>query len=181
MHENYGLNNFSSGLIAGFACTTVVTPIDRIKIEMQLKKDFTNSQLKNIKNIFMEQGLRSFYRGWSATLFREIPGFGFYFSSYNYLYNKKIENFGKPPSKMEVALYGGLSGVYSWIFILPPDIIKTHMQSSNNYKNIIDCIKTLYLKGGIFQFYKGFAMTMMRAFPLHSGVFLGYEICNQIL
>ena len=53
--------------------------------------------------------------------------------------------------------------------------IKTKYQSGQN--NLINIIKETHKIG----FYKGFSLAVMRAIPLHSGVFLGWEIANKYL
>lgn len=183
MNKYHNFNHFNSGLIAGFLCSIIVTPVEKIKINLQDIKKHNNS-LSVIKDIYKNHGLLGFYKGWSITLFREIPGFGLYFSFYNFLEKKTINITNKKPNNFQVALYGGLSGAFAWVFIYPPDIIKTHMQNmsiQNKYKNTFHCISTLYKQNGIRTFYKGFNTAILRAIPLHAGVFLGFNICNNML
>jgi len=66
-HSN--MSDFSKGIISGLASTIIVTPMEKIKI---------NLQTQNHKNIT----LKHIYSGWSATLLREVPGYGIYFSVY---------------------------------------------------------------------------------------------------
>ena len=76
------INDFWSGIIGGFICTLIVTPIDRIKINLQ------NNTPLTIKNM----NINNLYRGFIPTVCRETPGFGIYFTTYNYLksnYNKE--------------------------------------------------------------------------------------------
>jgi solute carrier family 25 carnitine/acylcarnitine transporter 20/29 len=161
-----GLNNFWSGIIGGFMSTLIVTPIDKIKINLQNNKK-TDLRL---------------YKGFIPTIFRETPGFGIYFSTYNYLQNKfnnknnNIYNFTK------TFLFGSLSGLSAWIFIYPSDLVKTNIQYYNT--NILKTINIIWHKKSNFKilnFYKGFNLAILRAMPLHGGVFLGYELSKNIL
>ena len=68
-------NDFINGIIGGLMCSIIVTPIDKIKIHYQNKT--IDNKLK----------LKSIYRGFIPTVLRETPGFGIYFSTYNYLNN----------------------------------------------------------------------------------------------
>ena len=53
------------------------------------------------------------------------------------------------------------------------------MQSEDSkikYNGVIDCIKKSIKSDGYKVFYKGFYTSLLRAIPLHAGVFTGYEI-----
>ena len=101
-------------------------------------------------------------------LFDETPGFGIYFTVYNHLNN----NYNKDSSLLKNFIFGSLSGLSAWIFIYPSDIVKTNMQH---------IIRTIYNMGGLLNFYKGFSLAIMRAMPLHGGVFLGYELSKKLI
>lgn len=66
--DNKHVNTFLSGMGAGVACTTVVTPVEKLKIILQ-----NQSQQKHPLQIIKKHGLRGMYNGWTATLFREVP------------------------------------------------------------------------------------------------------------
>lgn len=61
------------------------------------------------------------FQGWSATLYREMPGFAIYFSTYNAL--KKAKG-GSEISLIYSFTYGAIAGSTSWLFIYPQDRIK---------------------------------------------------------
>lgn len=166
--KKYGLSDGLSGLIGGFASTLVVVPVDRIKILMQNKEKISI-------NLFTPKSL---YKGFSITLFRETPGFGIYFTTYNTL----TSNFNKEINLLKSFLFGSISGFTSWVFIYPSDLIKTKYQSIKNNSEITvtQTIKDIYKKSGFKGFYNGFSYAIMRAIPLHGGVFLGYEYSKKI-
>jgi solute carrier family 25 carnitine/acylcarnitine transporter 20/29 len=163
-----GFSDALSGVIGGFASTLIVVPVDRIKILMQNKEKISISLFKP----------KSLYKGFSITLFRETPGFGIYFTTYNTLTN----NFNKDKHLLKSFLFGGISGFTSWVFIYPSDLIKTKYQSIKCNSNITinQVIKDIYKNYGLKGFYKGFNYAIMRAVPLHGGVFLGYELSKKI-
>lgn len=160
--ENKIINNSISGLGAGLICTLVVTPIEKIKILQQEKIKWNNIKLKYL------------YNGWTATLFREVPGYAIYFTTYNIL-----NDYNKNNNLLLNGLNGGLSGLTSWLFIYPSDPIKTKMQIKNI--NFINSFNEIYKKEGIKGFYKGFSMGLFRSFVLHSSVFMSYEYINKII
>ena len=166
-----GWHPLVSGMFGGAMSTLIVTPIDSIKIALQNKT--------TVPLLYWN----SFYRGFLPTLFRETPGFGIYFSTYSYLSRYNVEN-----KSYKHFLFGCASGAAAWLFIYPSDLVKTRMQSSLQKvsvdtimreiwmdKNSSKCIAT-----GIRNFYRGWSLAMMRALPLHGGVFLGYEYSKTI-
>jgi len=160
-----GLNNFWSGIIGGFMSTLIVTPIEYVKVNLQNKTPLSSLKISNI------------YKGFIPTVCRETPGFGIYFTAYNYMNN----NYNKSKSYFNNFLYGGLSGLFAWIFIYPSDLVKTIKQDITNTKSLQQIILDIYNKNGLKGFYKGFHFAAARAVPLHSGVFLGYEISKQYM
>ena len=161
--KKYELNNFWSGILGGFMSTLIVTPIEYVKINLQNK----NHSLSMTKA----------YKGFIPTVCRETPGFGIYFTTYNYLNN----NYNQSKSYINNFCYGGLSGLFAWIFIYPSDLVKTKIQDSTNTKNLREIIMDIYRRDKLMGFYKGFHFAAARAVPLHSGVFLGYEISKSFI
>jgi len=161
-------NDFSAwtaGLLSGIGTTIIVTPFELVKVRSQIDK---TSTLHSVKKLYKENGLMSFGRGWSATWFREVPGYMIYFTTYDWL-NKRIDF--KP-------LVGFCTGISAWLFIYPSDPIKTIMQSQNvGFKSA--CQK-IYNQNGIGGFYRGFTWGLTRAGIFHAGVIGGYEYIKKI-
>ena len=67
------------------------------------------------------------YRGFWSSLWREIPGWGIYFYTYDFL--KRISPFKSDEDKRRNLFWtmnaGGIAGVLSWACSIPQDIIKT--------------------------------------------------------
>lgn len=163
--NNTIVNNTISGALSGFTASLIVTPVERIKILLQTDKKLLSYQYKNL------------FRGLSATFSRETPGFAIYFNVYEALKNKKNNI-----SAIESFLFGGISGLISWIFIYPQDCIKTRMQSNESNvsnKSFIQVSKEIYREGGFKIFYRGFHFALMRALPLHAGTFMTFEYLTQ--
>jgi solute carrier family 25 carnitine/acylcarnitine transporter 20/29 len=164
INRGYGTNTscLIAGAIAGFNASFIVTPAERLKILLQ-----TNQPIPKITTL---------YKGFSATLTRETPGFAIYFTVYENLYNSNMNLFSS-------FLCGGISGACSWVFIYPQDIIKTRIQSeqSNGSKNsYFKHISNIYKERGVFGFYRGFHYALMRAVPLHGGTFCTFELLKMV-
>tara|TARA_B100000427_G_C15370647_1_gene534187 strand:- start:67 stop:777 length:711 start_codon:yes stop_codon:yes gene_type:complete len=156
------MGDFISGVNAGLSSTLVVTPVEYFKIIYQ-----NNSRIK-----FKQLCIKEMYRGWTATLFRETPGYGIYFATYN----KLTETFGKNPCTIFIS--GGLAGLNAWVFIYPADYIKTRMQY---FKTPFRETAKGILKDGVLAMYKGCTLALVRAFVLHCGVFTAYEFIKKVI
>lgn len=157
--KGYGLGPTTSGFLSGIIATMVVTPFELIKVNSQTRKI---SSAEALKYILKNHGIIGLGRGWTATWFREVPGYAIYFPAYEY-----FSSLGYP-----TPLVGALTGVSSWIVIYPSDPIKTHMQYHN--KKFIETVKYIY-NNDPKMFYRGYTWGLVRAAIFHSGVIYGYD------
>lgn len=154
-----------SGMISGFISTLIVVPTEKIKLNHQYQRSI---HWKN--DIFK---IHNLYKGWSISLLREVPGYAIYLTTYNQL-KKNTTNM----SLLHAPFYGALSGISAWVVIYPSDPIKTIMQLENN--TMYNAITNIYNKYGIYGFYRGYSMALLRCIPIHGGVFFGYELVHKI-
>ena len=172
--KKYSIGSMTSGFIAGFASTLIVTPMEYLKINMQ------NGIQLNLRTLKLSHA----YSGIIPTICRESPGYAVYFGTYDTLtkyYNNEM-------SMTKNFLFGGITGLVSWLVIYPTDLVKTKIQDKNNTKTLIEIIKNIWNapndkhpKFRIMNFYNGLSWALIRAIPLHAGVFTGYEISKKYL
>ena len=172
--DNPMLNHFGAGVFSGIACTSIVTPVERVKINLQNSKSEYKNSAEYLRQTIQKSGFRSLYRGWTSTLTREMPGYGIYFWTYESLRQRVNRDTNMA---LKSFLMGGLSGAFAWLFIYPSDVIKSRLQlDGNKYTGIVDCARKSVKADGIGVFYRGFYTALLRAVPLHAGVFMGYEL-----
>lgn len=80
-----------------------------------------------IREVLRRDGHQVLTRGFVATAYREVPAFGVYFLTY-----ETLKGMFKQPSDAVYAFAGGAAGVASWVVCYPFDVVKTHLQASNN-------------------------------------------------
>jgi len=176
---------FLAGATAGLFQVVFAAPSELVKITMQVDKNpMTKSSIQCAKDIFRTQGLyKGLYRGWQLNMMRDVPAFGAYFFTYDiaktYLTNGESEQ----ETTGNLLLAGGVAGSMSWMLTQPIDVVKTLVQSQKfetrlSTREIVN--HHLALEGPQFLM-KGFAATMMRAFPVSAVTFLVYERSMQIM
>ncbi|XP_007886519.1 mitochondrial basic amino acids transporter [Callorhinchus milii] len=178
------LNQFLAGAAAGAVQCVICCPMELAKTRMQLQgtgelqvksKVYKNS-LDCLIRIYRKQGIRGINKGMVTTIVRELPGFGFYFLTYDCL--TRALNCEPDDSLIipKLLFAGGMSGIASWLSTYPVDVIKSRLQADgvggvNQYNGIWDCIRQSYQKEGWQVFTRGLTSTLLRAFPVNATTF----------
>ena len=187
-------NSVIAGCCAGAVQCIITTPMELVKIRLQnqsigkqyvswtMKKMSANlssmpedkifrdykGPLETTRDLIHKEGLRGMYKGWWLTIFREVPQFGIYFGTYDYLQLTIAQLTGKQPNELGViylSLAGGLTGVITW-FWYPVDVIKSRFQNDGErkYSGILDCIRKSVRSEGMKVFVNGLRPTLVRGF-----------------
>uniref|UniRef100_A0A7S1KTE3 Mitochondrial carrier protein n=1 Tax=Percolomonas cosmopolitus TaxID=63605 RepID=A0A7S1KTE3_9EUKA len=183
---------FNAGVFSGFASTVIMTPMELVKIQMQLQFDDGAKKYKNpldcAKKIFAERGIRGIYRGTGSTLVRDAPGSGVYFVFYEIVKRNLAEmhrqsgHTGTQPN-WHFLVAGGCAGLFGWMFMMPLDTVKSRLQAAPEgvYKSMADCwIQTLKHDGPT-GFYKGFPAVAIRSAPANAACFWTFELVAKWL
>lgn len=162
-----------AGAAAGFSQSFFCSPMELAKSRVQVAGD-SNGPLQCLKNIYLTEGYRGIFRGLGITLAREIPAFGSYFITYEYLTRSKDN---KPASTLTMLFAGGLAGVVSWAIVYPVDVLKSRIQidgmtSPAKYLNTMDCLRKSIKSEGYSFLFKGITPTLLRAFPVNAACFV---------
>ncbi|KAK0161166.1 hypothetical protein PV327_009668 [Microctonus hyperodae] len=177
---------FLAGGFSGICTTIVMAPGERIKCLLQIQhaQETTkyNGPVDCIKQLYKQGGLRSIYKGTVATLARDIPASGMYFMTYEMLQRLLAEE-NKKLSLLTTIFAGGCAGIANWIVGMPPDVVKSRLQTApeGTYRGIKDVFTKLIAQEGVRGFYKGFVPVMLRAFPANAACFLGFELTLNVL
>lgn len=177
-----------AGFFSAIPTTLVAGPAERVKVLLQIQGQGAQSKYSGptdvVRQLYREGGLRSVFRGTVATLARDGPGSAAYFVAYE-VAKKKLTPAGSDPSQLNlsaVVLAGGLAGVAMWSVAIPPDVIKSRLQSAphGTYSGFMDCVRKTVAKDGVKALWKGFGPAMARAFPANAATFLGVEASKKL-
>ncbi|KAG8682785.1 carnitine transporter [Ceratobasidium sp. 395] len=177
-----------AGFFSAIPTTLVAGPAERVKVLLQIQGQGGQSKYSGpvdvVRQLYKEGGMRSVFRGTAATLARDGPGSAAYFVAYE-VAKKRLTPAGSDPSQLNlgaVVLAGGLAGVAMWSIAIPPDVIKSRLQSAphGTYTGFIDCVQKTIAKDGPKALWKGFGPAMARAFPANAATFLGVEASKKL-
>ena len=172
---------FFAGCAAGAATTVLVTPIEVLKIRLQVQKGRrAQGPLALAANILSTEGVRGLFRGTGVTLLRDTPSTGVYYAMYEFSRNA----FGERGTGTDAATLcaGALAGVLSWASIYPLDVIKSRMQASpGRYSGMTDCALHSFREEGAAVFTRGLPACLLRAALVNAAIFGGYEAGVELL
>ncbi|CAN0186324.1 unnamed protein product [Ectocarpus sp. 13 AM-2016] len=188
-----------SGLVGSF----VVTPVERIKVVMQAALSSAPSSTSSLaaragggyanawgcaRGLVAENGLRGgLYAGLGPTLLREVPGYAFYFATYEackrvLLGKGSGEDSSRGPVLLKTAVSGALAGIAAWLPTYPGELllvvlpVPVPMQSAGaSGAGMMSTASVMWKTGGLAPFYRGLSPTIVRAMVNHAATFLVYE------
>lgn len=196
------------GSFAGAVQAIVICPTEHIKCRMQLQHSAGAADYKYAgafdacQRIAKEHGFMRLFQGWWVTCWREIPAFGLYFASYDYLKDglhtimkqryvskEKSVNPQLIPQPFDPtagqkffasSLAGGVAGSLTWGIVYPFDVIKTKIQTApldatGPAVNIWKVGAELVAKHGFGHLFRGLPITLIRGFPVNGTIFPVYE------
>lgn len=162
------------GGITGFVSSFIMCPTEHIKTKLQLNATMYRNSFHATHQILSTHGFAGLNRGFVATAIRQSPGFCVYFGTYERLKDTlQTHNNIKCSQLVASILAGGVAGSLSWAIVYPIDLIKSRIQAlpldcSKNERSIVQIGKTILLESGWKSLYRGFGITVVRAFPVNA-------------
>ncbi|PCD31489.1 hypothetical protein FGRA07_10032 [Fusarium graminearum] len=189
---------FCAGGVAGAVSRTVVSPLERLKILMQVQSvgrdAYKLSVGKALVKMWKEEGWRGFMRGNGTNCIRIVPYSAVQFSSYNFYKRSIFESHpGADLSPLTRLVCGGLAGITSVFLTYPLDIVRTRLsiQSASfaelgakpkklpgMWTTLMQMYKT---EGGMSALYRGIVPTVAGVAPYVGLNFMVYESVRKYL
>lgn len=176
---------FINGGLAGMVATTVIQPIDMIKVRLQLAGEGVKtgpkpSPLSVTRDILAQGKVLDLYTGLSAGLLRQAvyttARLGF-FDTFMKRLTKRAENKGTKIGFAERAGAGLTAGGLAAMIGNPADLALIRMQSDGlkpaaqraNYKSVVDALSRIAKAEGVGALWSGAYPTVVRAMALNFG------------
>ena len=187
---------FIAGCITGVATTAITVPVELIKARLQIQYSKPvgstlayKGPFDCAKKVLAKEGTKGLFRGTVATLWRDVPGSGFYFAGYEVVRRSFLKE-GQSVAELPIyatLLAGGMGGVANWVTVFPLDVIKSRLQTAEigryhaGTKGMIQCAKELISEQGVKALYKGLSPALVRSFPANACCFVAFEMTMNIL
>jgi solute carrier family 25 carnitine/acylcarnitine transporter 20/29 len=184
---------FLAGVGSGFVMSTITTPLNIIKIRMQVASEA--GVWSCFRDVY-KMGPKTFYRGYGSAFITEAPGRGVYLWVYEYtkllLVRYKYPDYQHVPNRIVmqteyVDIYTRIisaasAGILSWLSVYPLDVIKSKVQldiAGVKYKNSWDCILKTWKAEGFLGFFRGLSYTLIRAGPVSATILPTYDLTKE--
>lgn len=176
---------FINGGISGMVATSVIQPVDMIKVRIQLAGEGTSggpkpTPLSVTRQIIASGKVLDLYTGLSAGLLRQAvyttARLGF-FDTFMGSLSARAKDQGRQVGFKERATAGLAAGGIAAMFGNPADLALIRMQSDGlkplaerkNYKSVIDALTSIARSEGVGALWAGAAPTVVRAMALNFG------------
>jgi solute carrier family 25 oxoglutarate transporter 11 len=188
---------FVNGGVAGMVATTVIQPIDMVKVRLQLAGEGARtgpkpSPLSITREIIAAGKVMDLYTGLSAGLLRQAvyttARIGFFDTFMKALTVRATEK-GQKIGFRERAAAGLSAGGLAAMFGNPADLALIRMQSDGlkplaerkNYKSVFDALSSIAKQEGIVKLWAGASPTVVRAMALNFGQLAFFSEAKQQL
>ncbi|PTU18663.1 hypothetical protein P175DRAFT_0503463 [Aspergillus ochraceoroseus IBT 24754] len=190
---------FFAGGVAGAVSRTIVSPLERLKILLQIqsigREEYKLSIWKALKKIGKEEGWRGFLRGNGTNCIRIIPYSAVQFGSYNFYKRFAETSPNADLSPLRRLLCGGAAGITSVVVTYPLDIVRTRLsiqsasfaalRQEHVGEKLPGMFTTMVLiyknEGGFVALYRGIVPTVAGVAPYVGLNFMTYESVRKYL
>ena len=190
--------DFLIGGVSAAVSKTVVAPIERVKLLLQVQdanKNIPADQRYNgigdcFSRVVKEQGFASLWRGNLANVVRYFPTQALNFACKDF-YKKTLCPYNP---KTQPGMFflgnmasGGAAGATSLTFVYPLDFARTRLAADvgsggeREFTGLVDCLKKVAQKGGVGALYNGFGISVVGIIAYRASYFGMFDTGKVIL
>ena len=165
----------------------IYNPVELLKVRAQVnRQDFVRYRTA-VPELISNEGAWALYKGLGPLFWRDVPGWGVYFFSYDCLQRafgiQEAKKNGTEYSKLNIAIKiwcGGVAGQLSWVVGMPFDVIKTQIQcTESRWVPAMEVSRRIFAEEGVQGFFKGFSPTLARSFIVNGVTLPAFEYLNN--
>lgn len=202
---DYIVRSGLAGGISGSCAKTLIAPLDRIKILFQTSNPHYTKYAGSLvglveaaKHIWINDGIRGFFQGHSATLLRIFPYAAVKFVAYEQIRNTLIPS-KEFESHWRRLVSGSLAGLCSVFITYPLDLVRVRLAYETEHKRVklrkimkkiytepasTTLIKNEYLPNWFCHwcnFYRGYVPTVLGMIPYAGVSFFAHDLLHDVL
>ncbi|OWR46756.1 solute carrier family 25 member 42 like protein [Danaus plexippus plexippus] len=178
-----------AGSLAGVTSQSATYPLDLARARMAVSSSREYTSLRQVfVRVIREEGLRTLYRGYPATVLGVVPYAGVSFFTFDSLRHWYLDRHGVSPSGVTNMLFGGVAGALAQTASYPLDIVRRRMQTAHRrpdasypYPTILATLASVHRLEGWRGFFKGLSMNWIKG-PIAVGIsFATYDAIKSTL
>lgn len=181
-----------SSMVAGGVLAFITSPLILIKTKQQIMMwDFRKALVDTLRPKGSTSiQLANFYTGFGPHLLAETVGRGVYFATYETLKREGFQQQRHSDGTVGITIHercfcAAAAGVASWSVIFPVDALRARLYSQTIHgssQSSMELATSMYRQhGSIAPFYRGFAVTILRAGPVAAAVLPVYDMTLEWL
>jgi len=164
--ESKAVVNFLAGGIGNSFAKSMMSPLSRIVVVMQLDPD-AKKVFPTVKKILAKEGLKGFFRGNLTMIVHRFPYSGIQLLTYDGIKHRVKDTFGFEESNFAMkSIAGGASGSIATAVCYPLDVVRTRLMAPNStYRGIAPTLMRVVREEGALGMYKGIFPTLLQRIP----------------
>ena len=169
----------SCGAIGAIAASVIRVPQEVIKQRVQA--DIYPNALVGVSKCFATDGIAGFYKGYFATVSRDVPWNALSFMFFAQA-KKAYKLFtGRTPEGQENLMLGAAAGMTAAVIMTPIDVVKTRLMTGGASGGIIGVMKSIIADEGAATLMKGVLPRVAFLAPLAALTLSLYEVFGEML
>lgn len=179
-----------NGALAGIISGILLQPLEVLKINLILlpkqfdcirHENFFRAFVDGFKVIHREEGFRGFYRGNVPSVLSSGLSAGIFFGTLD-----RLERLGlrlQVNKQLSEFLSSATARAIASLLVNPINIWKTRAEilGYNEYRSVTSSIRKIYTNEGLYGFFKGSMLMMLRDFPFGGMFYVTYRFTNHLL
>ena len=175
-----------AGALAGTVVSFVMTPVELVKCRMQVQAPGASAgPWRTAFDLFKMSGVRSLFKGHTATMARETFGGAAWFGLYELTCTLLSPDGRKSSlSQSQLMAAGSLGGIANNAILFPADVVKSQVQVETRVgerPQYLRRLVALHRLEGVRGLYRGFGVTLLKAVPANAVIFGTYEYVSRTL
>ena len=175
----------SAGALARIWACTIVSPLELIRTKMQSQRMAFYQVRQALAVTLHSEGIKGLWKGYSATILRDVPFSAIYWGMYENLRPKEF-------SFQQTLIAGAISGAVASTVTLPMDVIKTRLQielgekivggngsNGNGVGRSVSLVKEIVRTQGTKGLFSGLVPRLIKVAPACAIMISSYEYCKR--